>query len=74
MRDIVQRLLAVEVNIAPPPGQKTIFEEAAHEIVTLRTALEKLAILGENGMKPDYTEWLSFHDKVAEIARGALKR
>jgi hypothetical protein len=38
----------------------------------LRAALEEIAILGEQGMKPDYSEWLTFHDKVAQIARRAL--
>lgn len=35
-------------------------------------ALEELAILGEEGMKPNYGEWLTFHDKVANVARSAL--
>ncbi len=40
----------------------------------LLEALEKLAELGEQGMKPDYGEWLTFHDKVAQIARAAITR
>ena len=42
------------------------------EITNLRKALRELAELGEQGMKPDYREWLTFHDKVAKVARKAL--
>lgn len=35
-------------------------------------ALRDLAVLGEQGMKPDYKEWLTFHDKVSQVARAAL--
>lgn len=45
---------------------------AATEIVRLRTALSELRDLGREGMKPDYTEWLTFHDKVAQVATEAL--
>ena len=38
----------------------------------LRDALKEIARLGEEGMKPDYNEWLTFHDKIAQIARAAL--
>lgn len=38
------------------------------------TALEELAILGEQGMKPNYAEWLTFHDKVAQMARAAIRK
>jgi len=47
-------------------------KEAAAEIERLRAALEELAALGEQGMKPDYGEWLTFHDKVAKVARDAI--
>ena len=40
----------------------------------LREALTELAELGEVGMKPDYGEWLTFHDKVAQVARRALEQ
>ena len=40
----------------------------------LLEALEQLAVLGEEGMKPDPTEWITFHDKVAQIARAALDK
>lgn len=39
----------------------------------LGEALEQLAELGEVGMRPDPNEWLTFHDKVAQIAHEALK-
>lgn len=45
---------------------------AQAEIERLRVALIELATLGEEGMKPDYGEWLTFHDKVAQVARRAL--
>lgn len=58
----------------------------AHEIATqpdairkilsdrqkMRAALTLLQQLGEEGMKPSYDSWLTFHDKVAQIAREAL--
>ncbi len=37
-------------------------------------ALEQLAVLGEVGMQPKYDEWITFHDKVAQIARAALAK
>lgn len=37
-------------------------------------ALKELERLGNEGMKPDYKEWLTFHDKVAQIARQALAK
>ena len=55
-------------------------EKAADEIThlererdDLRKALELLAVLGEQGMQRDYQRWLTFHDKVSEIARDALR-
>ena len=39
----------------------------------MRAALRELQELGERGMKPDYSEWITLHDKVAQIAREALK-
>ena len=41
-------------------------------IAVLEKALEQIAAMGEEGMKPDYGEWLTFHDKVAQIARSVL--
>lgn len=35
-------------------------------------ALEALKQIGDEGMKPDYSEWLTTHDKVAQIATEAL--
>jgi len=43
------------------------------EIERLRDALAELQLLGEQGMKPEYHEWICFHDKVSLIAREALK-
>lgn len=37
-----------------------------------REALEQLEELGKEGMKPNPNEWLTFHDKVAQIAHAAL--
>jgi hypothetical protein len=48
--------------------------EAFRGYSLMREALEELQRLGEEGMKPDYAEWLTFHDKVAKIARDALAR
>lgn len=41
---------------------------------TLLAALKELAILGEVGMTPNPYEWLTFHDKVAQIARAAIAK
>jgi hypothetical protein len=41
---------------------------------TMLAALQELQRLGEEGMKPDYGEWLTFHDKVAQVARKAIAR
>ena len=37
-------------------------------------ALEQLATLGEVGMRPDFQEWITFHDKVAQVARAVLAK
>jgi hypothetical protein len=47
-------------------------ESDAKVIAALREALEELRVLGEQGAPPDYTRWLAFHDRVAEIARRGL--
>jgi hypothetical protein len=39
---------------------------------TMLAALQELQRLGEEGMKPNYGEWLTFHDKVAQVARKAI--
>ena len=39
----------------------------------LEEALRNLVKLGKEGMKPDYNEWLTFHDKVAQVAEQALE-
>lgn len=49
------------------------YNRSCAEVNRLREALEQLAALGEVGMKPDPNEWLTFHDKVARIARAALE-
>lgn len=46
--------------------------EAADEIERLRAALRELQRMGDEGMAPSYGEWLTFHAKVAKIAREAL--
>lgn len=49
-------------------------ERAVSEIKRLRAALKILEDLGLHGTSfPNYTEWLTFHDKVAEIAGRALQ-
>ncbi len=40
----------------------------------LLAALEELAVLGEEGMPPYYTQWIAFHDKAAQVARAAIAR
>jgi hypothetical protein len=39
----------------------------------MRAALQELQELGERGMKQNYREWITLHDKVAHIARKALE-
>ena len=46
--------------------------EKKYPLAVLWEALEELVVLGERGMKPDYNEWITFHDKVAQVARSAL--
>jgi len=55
-------------------GQAELLREAARIADELAAALLALAVLGEQGMKPDYNEWLTFHDKVAHVAREALSK
>jgi len=43
------------------------------DVSVLVEALEELSQLGHEGMKPDYTQWLTFHDRVAEVSDKALK-
>lgn len=42
------------------------------ELNRLRAALARIAVMGEQGMQPDYTKWVTFHDEIARIAREAL--
>lgn len=66
---------------AKAPYAKVMFQKAALEIARaygaeidpMRNALRQLQTLGKEGMKPDYQEWLTFHDKVAQIAATALR-
>ena len=52
---------------------KSTIDHLERERDDLRKALELLAVLGEKGMQRDYQRWLTFHDKVSEIARDALR-
>lgn len=56
-----------------PGYPNDVCSRAKSEIERLRAALTELAELGEQGMKPDYSEWLTFHNKVAQVARRALQ-
>jgi len=44
----------------------------ANRVPKLIAALLEIAVLGEQGMRPDYGDWLTFHDNVAHIARSAI--
>ena len=46
--------------------------ELEAQCAAMRAGLEQLKSLGEEGMKPDYSEWLTFHDKVAQVAGETL--
>ncbi len=65
-------LKATAAQIWLPTGKDAEITLLRAEIERLRTALEELQKLGEQGMEPSYTKWLTFHDKVAEVARKAL--
>jgi hypothetical protein len=54
----------------PDERRVRLLQTAPH----LLAALRELARLGEQGMKPDHREWLTFHDKVAQVARAALAK
>jgi hypothetical protein len=67
------------MSIGLPGLEKALLEKRDATISTLTAerdrmagALREIQRLGEQGMEPDYTEWLTFHDKVAQIAREAL--
>lgn len=49
-----------------------LLERAADEVEVMRTTLEQIAKYGEDGMPPNYSEWLAFHDTIARLARRAL--
>ena len=79
MSDLVQELHTERLCHAKGTQIEDLLYRAANEIEwrrerieKLREALEMLAILGEEGMEPDFLHWLSFHDKVASVARKAL--
>jgi hypothetical protein len=44
----------------------------ADKVQGLVKALEKVSRLGHEGMKPNFNEWITFHDTVAGIADEAL--
>jgi len=77
MTDIINRL---REDARGGYAYHELSDEAADEIERLRAlivrqqaALDELVSLGEKGMAPDYNEWLTFHDKVAQIACRALE-
>jgi hypothetical protein len=71
MLTMSDRLFRVALFGRVPDDDESVIAEANDEIERMRAALEKIARLGEEGMKPNYEEWLTFHDKVAQIAREA---
>lgn len=46
--------------------------DVVEEIECYRSALLTLKAMGEVGMEPDYTKWVTFHSEVARIATEAL--
>ncbi len=77
MSDIIDemRRVGAALMVDETIGDKEIMlalRAAADEIERLRAALAELKTLGEQGMKSDYREWLTFHDKVAAVASAAL--
>ena len=53
----------VERTMIPRPDA----EEARKAL----TPLNELIKIGKEGMEPDYTRWLTFHDRVVELASEA---
>jgi hypothetical protein len=50
----------------------TEIETLKARVVVLEKALREIQRAGEVGLRPDYRTWLTFHDKIAELARAAL--
>lgn len=68
-------LMLAESGLSPAHAEVLARQWRAkcEDIERMRGALTKLAELGEQGMEPSYSEWLTFHDKVAQVARDALR-
>lgn len=57
-------------GVEPQPDDARLIAAAPE----LLEALCELKRLGEHGMTPNPTEWLTFHDKVAQIASAAIAK
>lgn len=66
---------ALRKSLKPIPymaDERSLIAALGRSNMRLRAALEKIAILSEAGMPPDYRDWLTLHEKMAQIAREAL--
>lgn len=67
-----QETRAIEAALEASARARKELDAMQAETERFRAALTELATLGEQGMEPNYREWLTFHDKVAKVARDAL--
>lgn len=61
-------------DTAEGAGKRGAIGELTPLEAELLAALKEIATLGEHGMAPSYGEWLTFHDKIAQLARAAIAR
>jgi hypothetical protein len=73
----MKTFVSIEVELSEFKGKYhdalRLRQQDQARIAQLEAALRELQELGEQGMKPDYREWLTFHDKVALVSRTALE-
>lgn len=67
-----QNLFAFSEKFPAGSQERAGLLAAATAIVRMRTALVEIRDLGREGMKPDHTEWVIFHDKISQIANEGI--
>lgn len=85
MTDIVGTIEQLAFEIPPPnhitpqiiqacQGIRTELSRLRAEREKLVEGLREIQRVGEEGMKPDFGNWLTFHDKIAVLARSLLSQ
>ena len=65
--EILDRWIEKSQNTRPAAA----VDELIEAVRKANGLLDELIRLGKEGMEPDYTRWITFHDKVAELASEA---